>query len=226
MKKDKCITVDVNKVIVYFAGMILLALGIVINSKVSLGVSPIISVAYISSELTGLKFGDVSFVWYGIFVIVEMIVRICQKNKKQLILDILQLPVSLIFTRFMNLFSGYIPMFEETFSHNFLGTFAGRVMVLMIAIILTGLGAAMALNTGYIPNPGDGIVKALSDITGKGTGFVKNCFDAFCVSCTFLIGLISGKAFVGIGVGTILAMLLVGRVMWIYGKIFIKKESL
>lgn len=50
-----------------------------------------------------------------------------------LLMDLLQLPLSLVFTRFMNLFSAWIPSPEENLGIRFL--------VLLAGIILTGIGA-------------------------------------------------------------------------------------
>ena len=111
------------RVIFYVAGLLVLALGIILNTKSGLGVSPIISVSYSISTIWNLNFGNMTFVLYTAFVIVEMILHTiwnhreaeddpelkpAAKKSLPLILgmDLLQLPLSLIFTRFMNLFSG------------------------------------------------------------------------------------------------------------------------
>ena len=52
-----------------------------------------------------------------------------------------------------------------------------RLGILLVAVLFTGVGAAMSIDMRLVPNPGDGIVKALSDASGKETGVVKNCFD-------------------------------------------------
>ena len=50
----------------------------------------------------------------------------------------------------------------------------GRFLFLLLAIVLTGVGAAMSLNMRLIPNPGDGIVQAIADTIHKSVGFTKN----------------------------------------------------
>ena len=80
------------------------------------------------------------------------------KGRKYKAWDLLQLPLSIIFTRFMNLFSDRIPI--QT-------VLPGQLVMLLFAIVLTGIGAAMSLDMRLIPNPGDGVVQAISDFTGK-----------------------------------------------------------
>lgn len=93
------------RILVYVVGMFILALGLTLNTKANLGVSPIISVPYSISQITGLNFGDLTFVVYAIFVVVQIIIHIRLKNHKRIVSDILQLPLSLIFTRLLNIFT-------------------------------------------------------------------------------------------------------------------------
>ena len=88
-------------------------------------------------------------------------------------MDMLQLPLSLVFTRVMNLFEAAIPTFTGM---------GGRLVILAAAIICTGLGAAMSLDMRLIPNPGDGFVQSLADLTGRETGLMKNIVDGVSVA--------------------------------------------
>lgn len=85
------------------------------------------------------------------------------------------------------------------------------MIILGIAIILTGIGAAMSLNMRIVPNPGDGIVQAIADTIHKSVGFTKNCFDLINITITFCLSFAFAGHLVGVGVGTILAMIGVGR---------------
>ena len=42
---------QINRTLIYIAGLLILALGIILNTKAGLGVSPIISVAYSISQI-------------------------------------------------------------------------------------------------------------------------------------------------------------------------------
>jgi len=217
--------------IFYIAGLVILALGIMLNTKTNLGVSPIISVPYSISNVIGFNFANMTLIVYVVFVIIEMILHMIwqfvDKSANQLgmylLRDVLQIPVSIIFTRFLNIFSGMIPSVNNNMPV--------QIMLLIIAVIMTGIGAAMSLNMRIIPNPGDGIVQAISDTTklnkrkGKGVGFCKNCFDITNVTITFIIGLSTGHFLLGLGVGTILAMIGVGRVIVVFNNLFMDKMN-
>ena len=73
-----------KRIIVYIVGLLILALGLTLNTKASLGVSPIISVPYSISQITGLNFGDLTFIEYALFVFVEIMIHLGEKNKKKI----------------------------------------------------------------------------------------------------------------------------------------------
>lgn len=217
----------------YIAGLLILAFGIILNTKSDLGVSPIISVSYSISTIWNLNFGNTTFVQYTIFVAIEMLLHVLQNRsqpakdrfasphtvKKSLPLilgiDLLQLPLSLVFTRFMNIFSKMIP----SPSHGIWP----RTVFLVCGIICTGIGAAMSMNMRIVPNPGDGLVQAIADSIGKPVGITKNCFDLLNICITISVGLIFAHKLVGIGVGTVVAVLGVGRVIALFNHLFMQK---
>ena len=129
-------------------------------------------------------------------------------------MDLLQLPLSLVFTRFMNLFSSWIPAPEQV---------GMRFVVLLCGIILTGIGAAMSLNMRIVPNPGDGIVQAIADTIRKPVGFTKNCFDLCNICITITVSLMFAHKLIGVGIGTVVAVLGVGRVIALFNKMCMKK---
>lgn len=200
------------RILFYCMGLLILAVGIILNTKAGLGVSAIISVPYCVSLIFHLNFGNTTFMIYALLVLIQFIVK--GKDKKWV--DLLQLGVSIIFTRFLNLFSAFFPSVPEN-------DLAAKVIVLLIAVLLTGIGAAMSVNARLIPNPGDGIVSAFADRTGKELGFIKNCVDLVCILITVSIGLIMEHKLVGIGIGTVVSMIAVGRFMWLYNKLFKEK---
>ena len=63
------------RIIFYVAGLLILALGIILNTKSGLGVSPIISVAYSIATIGGFNFGNITFLLYSVFVVVEIVLR-------------------------------------------------------------------------------------------------------------------------------------------------------
>ena len=205
-----------RRILFYLVGQIILAIGLTLSTKVNLGVSPILSIAYCASVTTGRTIGDASLIVYVLCIIAEIFLHVRQdmpkeQKKKIFILDLLQLPLSLIFTRVMNLFSGFIP--------NLSGSLALRIPLLILAIICVGVGAAMTLDMRLIANPADGIVQAISDVSGLKLGLTKNIVDISCVVLTATASSILTHRIIGIHVGTLLAMLGTGRVIAVFNRI-------
>lgn len=193
------------RLVYYFIGMLSLAIGITLNAKSMLGASPIVSVPFTISNVTGGNFGDLTFGLYTLFVVAQLVIR--GKNRRYS--DLLQIPFSIVFTRFMNLFSSAIQFPTDTMVQ--------KLAILFAAIFFTGVGAALSVNMKLIANPGDGIVQALSERIGKSMGTTKNIVDCSCVACSCLVGLIfGGNILTGVGLGTFIAMIGVGRVIAVF----------
>lgn len=227
----------INRLILYLCGLLILALGLSLNTKSGLGVTAIISVAYSISQITGFNFGNTTLGLYTFFVVLEIIIHLIlsrrikteenpalvhlrrKRFRSVLLMDILQIPLSIIFTRFLNVFADILP--DYTAYQGSAGVqWVIRFCILLIAIICTGVGAAMSLNMRIIPNPGDGIVQAISDISGKSVGFTKNCVDLVNILISCCIGFFCVGHLAGVGIGTVFAVIFVGRVIALFNHFF------
>lgn len=188
----------------YLFGMVLLAIGITLNTKTALGVSPLISIGYAVSQVAGLNFGNMTFVVYAAFVVIQFLLR--RRNARWR--DALQLLVALLFSQLLNVFDRVLA-YEPA-------TLPGKLVMLVGAVVLTGIGAAITLTMDLVPNPGDGLVSAVADTFHIATGLAKNLCDATSVVLTLAVGLAFGGRVIGIGLGTLITVLLCGRVMALY----------
>lgn len=188
----------------YVAALVVLALGLILNTKAGLGVSPIISVAYSISIIKSWNFGNVTLALYIVFVAAEFII----KGKNRQAKDALQIVLSILFTRVINIFDKCINIeFDSMWQ---------RYVVLLLAILFTGLGAAASVNMHIVPNPGDGIVAAIADRTHMKMGNMKNMVDVVCIIISTALSLICVGRLEGVGIGTVFAVVLVGRVIAVF----------
>jgi len=205
---------QIKRVIIYAVGMIILAFGLVLNTKTGLGVSPLVSVAYTVSAITGGDFADLTFLLYGAFVVLELVLHAIRRKPAAIFLqDLLQLPVALAFSRLMRVFDRQLPALATDCAGTYMSALWFRLLMLLIAILLIGTGACLSIRMKLLPNPGDGAVAALADFAGCALGTAKNAFDITNVLIAVTIGLLPARHLIGIGIGTILAMLGVGRVI-------------
>lgn len=229
-----------NRIIIYLLGLLILAFGISMNTKAGLGVSAIISVSYSISLVTGFNFGNTTLGLYTFFVILEIIlhfIRIARYTgidneaiahlrrrdfRLVFLMDILQVPLSIIFTRFLNVFAAVLPDYSQ-FGEPGILRLVVQFAALFIAIVCTGIGAAMSLDMRIIPNPGDGIVQAIADCAQKEVGFTKNCVDVVNIIISAAIGFVCVGHLAGVGIGTVCAVIGVGRVIAAFNHFFYKK---
>ena len=189
------------RILFYLLGVIILALGLTLNTKTLLGVSAIISVPYTISILSGINFGNMTFIVYTLMVLAQMWI----KGKNRTWTDLLQIALSLVFTRLLNLFNDLIIINDP-----------GMIMksvLLITAVLFTGIGAAVTVNMHIVANPGDAFVAAVSDRIHKSMGLTKNIVDIICVCLSCCIGLIFSGRISGVGPGTLVSMIMVGRVI-------------
>jgi uncharacterized membrane protein YczE len=193
---------------IYILGLFSLALGIVLNTKANLGVSPIISVPYGISAIWNVNLGGATAAIYTLYVFGQILLLGRDFSPIQL----LQIPLSVIFGMVINFFSAFIIVNSNSLVFN--------LFILMLGIIFTGIGASFTLLMNIIPNAADGFVQAASKRTGQKLGTVKNILDASSVLVTILIGLVFHGKIVGIGIGTVIAVIFVGRVIAIINTLF------
>ncbi|HEX3037668.1 MAG TPA: DUF6198 family protein, partial [Oscillospiraceae bacterium] len=88
-----------------------------------------------------------------------------------------------------------------------------HLLLLVLGILLTGVGVCLTLHMNILPNAADGFVQAVSTQTGKKLGIVKNMLDLTSVIITLVICFLFAGKIIGIGLGTVLAVIGVGRVI-------------
>ena len=196
-----------NRVLIYFLGLIILCVGVVLNTKTNLGVAAINAIPYVVSKSTSFSLGSCVFVLYLVFIAMQFLI-----NKKVDFLTVLQLPVSLLFGRMVDIVNIYILKFEAQ------SIFSGLAM-LIIAILLVSLGTTLVVSQNLVPNAPDGMVNALGNLFDKPFGYIKVRFDIICVGLALIVSYLMTGRIVGIGLGTLVSMLMTGNVCSFFKKL-------
>lgn len=195
----------------YSLGMVFLALGITLNTKTGMGVSPIISLPNGVSVLFGTNLGNTIAAFYVLFVALQLVL----KGKRFTLLDLLQAPLSVLFTRLINLFNAGLDFSAAPLSV--------RLLLLAAAVAFTGMGMALTVGMELIPNAADGLVGAISRRFHLEMGLTKNLFDLASVGLTVVLSLSVAGHVVGVGLGTLMTVLLTGRVVAWFNLAFRRK---
>lgn len=159
---------------IYLLGLLILGCGIDLNTKTQLGVSPIISVAYNIAYLTHIPIGVMTFIYYVLLVIIQWILL----GKKFDYFQFLQIPASLVTSFFIQVFDGVIPVASS---------FPARIAMLILAIVITGIGASLTVGMKIVPNPADGLASVIGEKCHKGFGFGKNLFDGISIVISLIM---------------------------------------
>jgi len=190
----------------YFFSLCLSATGLTFSTIAALGISTITSIPYSIAGAFDLNFPTTMFVVnVVIFVIQAVIKRRAGIWKKR---DWFQIPCVFIVTSLLNVFEKVIVFQVESFW--------GRVLLMMVAIAIMGVGASMTVNMNYAPVPSDGIVHAISIATGRSLGTTKNIVDACCILLTVSIDWFGTGRITSVGLGTVLCMIFMGRAIAVF----------
>ena len=190
----------IKRIIVYIAGLIILALGIDLNTKTMLGISPIISVPYNISVISGWLLGAVIFSYYVLLVILQLLIQ----KKDFPVYQFLQIPCAFVTSAAVQIFDNVIPV---------PGHIALKIIVLILAIVVTAIGASLVVGMKIMPNPADGLANIIGTKLGHGFGFGKNIIDFISITVSIIIGLVAKGSIIGIGIGTVITMIMTGRVI-------------
>ena len=160
----------IKRLIVFCAGQMILALGVVIAVKSALGASPttgIPNVIYqilLSKGNTSIGLGTITTAIYCVYILVQLI--ILRKDFKLRML--LEIAVSFIFGYFLSLGQGilsFVPAPE---------TYVMRLVYLIVSIPIMSLGIAVYVTPQISPAPAEGVTAAMS----QKTAIITSCLNA------------------------------------------------
>ena len=197
----------IKRFIVFVVGMNVLAIGIILNTKSLLGVGSINTLPYALANILSVSLGTMTAMVYLVFIIIQLILL-----KRFDLQVIIQLPFSFIF--------GYLIDFYDLFFSYEPTAFYMRIVILIIAIVLTALGAFLMVLGDIVLNPADGLVHTIGKVTNKDFGFVKNIADLVFIVLTVVICLVTKGYILGIGIVTVVSAIFIGRFVALYQNIY------
>ncbi|MEG0134245.1 MAG: DUF6198 family protein [Clostridium sp.] len=205
----------IRRFVIYISGLLIVALGIALSIRSQLGVSPVTSIPSVLNLTTGVSVGSITFGLYLLFIMAQIIILRKEFRKR----DWLQIVFSSIFGIFTDIFL-YLTLFI-----NFDSIILKLVLCLCSCMVIA-FGVFLVVTTDVIMNAPDALCNAISKKYDKKFGNVKIRFDLTLVLIAALISIFSFGGLEQIGIGTIVAALLIGRLVNIFiGKYKDKVES-
>lgn len=192
---------QIERLVWFSAGILINSFGIVLITKGALGTSQISSIPYVLSlQLPSISFGMFSFIMNMVYIVLQALLLRRQFKPIQL----LQIVVNVVFSAsidvFMAMLSFYAP--QQLFT---------RVLSAIAGCIVLAFGISVEVVPDLIMVPGEGIVAAISKVSGRRFGSVKVMFDVTLILIAALLSWLFFGNIVGVGVGTLLSAVSVGQ---------------
>ncbi len=203
------------RLIVYLIGLFIMTLGISMSVKSNLGVSPVSSIPYTITCITGLEMGKATILFHIVLVALQFLILRGAFQIKSL----LQVVVGVIFGYFTT-FSNYLFSFLPTTDNLFI-----RLIMMLGSTVLIAVGIFFYLPADIMPLAGEGVMKAVADVTHIPFNKVKIAFDVTMVAISLISCLIVLRTLGSVGIGTVIAALLVGAILGVVTKFFGEKRD-
>ena len=190
-----------KRYLLFVISLFFIGLGIAFAKHAGLGISPISSVANVMSmRFTKLTFGTWLFCTNCLFLLGQILLL----RRKFQLLQLLQLPLSLLFGYFTDLgmwIVGALP--NSHYGINLIWTIVGSAVI--------GFGVALGVIANVMLNSPEAFAKALGETVKKDFGNMKILMDVswVCLAAVLSLLLFDGKL-LGIREGTVIAAFLVG----------------
>ncbi len=184
-------------------GMFTAASGIACVAQAQLGTTPISSTPYVLAAITGLTFGQTTFLVNVVFVSLQWVML----QKLFHWTTLWQIPSVWVFGLFIDLGMGlFAPAAAGAAA---LGWWAQAAMSLAGNVILA-LGIVMQVESKTLVQPGEGVVLAASVRFKKPFGNMKIVNDVLLVILAVILGLVFLGGPVGVREGTLASAVMVG----------------
>ena len=182
-------------------GLAIMAFGVAFSIKAALGTSPISSLPYVVNLLTPLSVGTATILMHCAFILIQ----ICILRKKFQPVQLMQLPVALVF--------GYLTDFgiwaiEKIPCQGYLMQWVFCV----IGIVLVAVGVSFEATAHVVVLAGEGVVLAICQVCSIKFGTMKVIFDVSLVVIASALSLIFLHQLEGVREGTVAAALFVGTI--------------
>ncbi|MBT2762974.1 YitT family protein [Paenibacillus sp. ISL-20] len=203
-----------KRYIILIVGLFLMGLGTALVTKANIGTSPIASVPYVLSLKFPLSMGLMTILLCLLFVVIQVLLLGKQFPKMQY----LQVFVGVLFGLFLDM-GAYIVS-----SLNFTVYFM-KILALLTGCMILAIGIYLQIIANTILNPGEGIVKVISEKLGAEFGNIKIMFDWTLVSIGIVISLFAFGSVEGVREGTVISAFLVGYFIKLLRRIMFRLRS-
>ena len=197
------------RLVAYLGGLFIMTAGIAVSVKSNLGVSPVSSIPYTITCVFGVEMGNATILFHVVLVLLQILLL---RNFKWI--NLCQIVVGIIFGKFTTLCNSLVALLPST------DNMLIRLGMMLISVVLIAVGIFFYLPANIMPLAGEGAMQAVSAITGIAFPKVKIGFDCSMVIISLVTCLIAIHSVGSVGIGTVMAAVLVGFALGLVTKAF------
>ena len=197
----------VSRYLWFVLGVLINSFGVALITQAALGTSPISSIPYVLSLRFPITLGEFTFILNLVYILGQIVLlrRVFQP------IQLLQIAVNVIFSAFIDVSMNLLSWLQPD-----------HIVVKLIALILgcaiLGVGISIEVAPDVLVVPGEGIVRAMTQVSGKRFGSVKVLFDCTLVAIALILSFLFFHGLNGLGLGTVISALIIGRFVNLYNR--------
>lgn len=209
------VTIDwartVLRMAMYLAGVVILALGMVVQTESGLGVASLTCFAQVIADILGTSLGSMITATYCTYIVAQALI-LRRQFQPRILLEVFFSAVIGIFTDF---FMAVMPIHPEGLP--------AQVATMVFSLVLISFGVSLVVNMGVVPNAPDGLVQVISEKLRCRFGDVKVVFDTSHVVVALVLSWTVLHTIDAFGVTTVIAALFLGKFINVMNGLFAAK---
>lgn len=184
----------------FIIGVAINSFGVAFITKAALGTSPVSSVPYVLDLAFTPTLGEFTFVINTLYILLQIV--LLRRDFKPV--QLLQLAVNVVFSGLIDVSMNLLAWLDPT-------TLPTQLLSLLAGCAILALGISIEVAPNVVVVPGEGLVRTLSAVTKRPFGTCKVAFDVTLVSLAAVLSFLLFGRLNGLGLGTVVSALLVGR---------------
>ena len=192
----------IKRYIFLVVGLAIMSFGVAFSINAELGTSPVSSIPYVTSEISGLSVGTTTIIVNTIIVLLQIVVL----RRRFKLIRLLQIPVCVVFGLLIDVAGLCI---EAVVPDNYFMQW----LLCVCGIVLVAVGVAFEMSVGVLTLAGEGLVQALCTVLPKVKfGYMKVMVDVSFVIIAVVLSFIFLHELQGVREGTVAAAIFVGLI--------------
>lgn len=201
----------VLRMAMYLAGVVILALGMVVQTESGLGVASLTCFAQVIADILGTSLGSMITATYCTYIVAQALI-LRRQFQPRILLEVFFSAVIGIFTDF---FMAVMPIHPEGLP--------AQVATMVFSLVLISFGVSLVVNMGVVPNAPDGLVQVISEKLRRRFGDVKVVFDTSHVVVALVLSWTVLHTIDAFGITTVIAALFLGKFINVMNSLFAAK---